>query len=211
MPEKFSEAELESLKSILPVYKEAQQTFLAKLNELNNGFINFHNNNPIEHIKGRLKSPESIAQKLHKLGLEITADNAKQHLKDISGIRIICPFSKDIFSLVEILDSIPDWKVSEKEDYISNPKPSGYRSFHLIIEIQVCFSGLTEKIPVEVQIRTAAMDFWAATEHQVRYKYKEHIPQHLSDELVICADKITELDRRMLLIHEILSLINQDI
>jgi len=207
---KFSEAELESLKSILPVYKEAQQVFLAKLNELSNGFINFHNNNPIEHIKGRLKSPESIAQKLHKLGLDITADNAKRHLKDISGIRIICPFSKDIFSLVEILDSMPDWKISEKEDYISNPKPSGYRSFHLIIEIPVCFSGVTEIIPMEVQIRTAAMDFWAATEHQVRYKYKEHIPQHLSDELVICADKITELDRRMLLIHEILSLINQN-
>ena len=206
----FSEFELKKLKTILSIYDEGQQLFLAKLKKLNKDLINSQNSNPIEHIKGRLKSPDSIAQKLYKLKLEITADNAKQHIKDISGIRIICPFSKDIHGLVDTLASIPDWNVIDKKDYISKPKPSGYRSFHLIVEIPVFHSGKTEKIPVEVQIRTAAMDFWASIEHQVRYKYKEHVPQHLNDELAICADKIDELDKRMLLIHEIISLINQD-
>jgi putative GTP pyrophosphokinase len=210
MTVEFSGAELDRLKNMLPVYEIGQEIFHAKLNELNKELANLQNSSPIEHIKKRLKSPQSIAQKLHRLGFEITADNAKKSLKDIAGVRIICPFSKDIFTLVDSISSIADWKVSEKEDYISYPKPSGYRSFHLTIEIPVYYSGITEEIPLEVQVRTAAMDFWAATEHQVRYKYKEHIPQHLSDELVICADKITELDRRMLLIHEILSLINQN-
>jgi putative GTP pyrophosphokinase len=207
---KFSNDELERLKNMLLVYEMGQQIFLAKLNDLNQDFINTHKINPIEHIKRRLKSPESIAQKLHKLNFEITTDNARKYIKDISGIRIICPFSKDIHSLVEILASVPAWNISEKKDYISNPKPSGYRSFHLIIELPFYYSGKNEEIPVEVQIRTAAMDFWASIEHQVRYKYKEHVPQHLNDELVICADKIAELDNRMLLIHEIVSLINQD-
>ena len=206
----FSTVELERLKNILPVYEMGQEIFHTKLIELNKKLTNLQNSNPIEHIKGRLKSPQSIAQKLHKLGFEITADNAKKHLKDISGVRIICPFSKDIFTLVDSLSSIADWKISEKEDYISNPKPSGYRSFHLMVDIPVNYCGRIEEIPVETQIRTAAMDFWASMEHRVRYKYKEHVPEHLSDELIICAEKISELDKRMLLIHEILSLINQD-
>jgi putative GTP pyrophosphokinase len=128
----------------------------------------------------------------------------------MAGIRIICSYAKDIYSLVDILKSLPDTKILSEKDYISNPKPSGYRSFHIIMEIPVYYSGKTEEIPVEVQIRTAAMDFWATLEHKVRYKYNEHIPQHLSDELSICADKIAELDDRMFLIHDIISLINQD-
>lgn len=202
--------ELEKLKNILLVYEDVQQIFITKLNTLNNDLAGSQNSNPIEHIKKRLKSPDSIAAKLHKLNLEITADNAKKYIKDISGIRIICPLSKDIHNLVDILSSVPDWSISEKEDYISNPKPSGYRSFHLMVEIPFNCSGKTEEIPVEVQIRTAAMDFWASMEHKVRYKYKEHVPAHLSDELVICADKIAEIDKRMSLIYEIISLINQD-
>jgi putative GTP pyrophosphokinase len=105
---------------------------------------------------------------------------------------------------------MPDAKVLKEKDYVGNPKPSGYRSYHLIMEIPVYYSGKTEAIPIEFQIRTNAMDFWATLEHKVRYKYKEHIPGHLCDELVLCADKIAELDDRMFLIHDIISLINQD-
>jgi len=214
----FSSVELEKLKIILPLFETAQKIFLAKLNQFNNELTNRQNSSPVEHIKGRLKTPQSIAQKLYRLGFEITAENAKLYLKDIAGARIICPFSKDIFSLVDSISLVPDWKITEREDYISRPKPSGYRSFHLMVEIPVCCTpeaitagfGKTEIIPVEVQLRTAAMDFWASMEHRVRYKYKEHVPAHLSDELVICAEKIADLDKRMLLIHEILSLINQD-
>ena len=206
----FSDIELERLKRILVVYEWSQQLFIKKLNIIHQDLKHFQNNSPIEHIKGRIKSPESIAGKLRKLNLDITADNAKKHLTDIAGIRIICPFGKDIYGLVKILTSMPGWKIHDRKDYITNPKPSGYRSFHLIIGMPVFYSGKEEEVPVEVQIRTAAMDFWASMEHKVRYKYKEHVPQHLSDELVICAEKIDELDRRMLLIHEIVTLINQE-
>ena len=209
MTVRFNEEELAKLKKILLTYEWGQQIVFTKLNILQQDLINFQNRSPIEHIKGRIKTHENIAQKLHNLNLEITADNAKKHLTDIAGIRIICPFAKDINDLVGILASMPDWKVSKQKDYINNPKPSGYRSYHLIIEIPVFYSGITEELPVEIQIRTAAMDFWATMEHKVRYKYKEYVPQHLSDELAVCADKIAELDKRMLLIHEIISLINQ--
>ena len=131
-------------------------------------------------------------------------------IPDIAGIRIICSYAKDIYYLVDILKSIPDTQVLIEKDYVNHPKQSGYRSYHIIMEVPVFYSEKTEVIPVEIQLRTAAMDFWATLEHKVRYKYKEHIPKHLSDELIICADKIAELDHRMFLIHDIISLINQD-
>ena len=211
MPLEFSSVEFERLKNTLPLYEKAQQIFLEKLHNLNSSLISSENSAPIEHIKARLKSPASIIQKLQRLGFALTAHNARQHLKDISGIRIICPFFNDVYGLVDILSAVPDWKVTEKEDYIIDPKPSGYRSYHMIIDVPVCNAGAIEEIPIELQIRTAAMDFWATMEHKVRYKYKEHVPKHLSDELALCADKIMDLDKRMLLIHEIISLVNQDI
>ena len=208
MSNKFTRAELKLLKNIIHIHEIGLFVFLKKINNINEE-LNISNNNLIEHIKRRIKSPESIAQKLNKLNLELTADNVKKYLKDIAGIRIICPFSKDIHSLVEIIGTIPEWKITEKEDYINNPKKSGYRSFHLLVEVPIQHSCQAERIPIEVQLRTAAMDFWASIEHKVRYKYKEHIPKHLVDELVTCADKIAELDNRMFLIHDIVSLINQ--
>jgi putative GTP pyrophosphokinase len=209
MTVKFSDDEFILIKNLLFIYEQGQKTMLTKLDIINEDFKHFHSDNPIEYIKGRIKTPESIAAKLHKLNLDITADNAGQRIKDIAGIRIICSFAKDIYYLADILKSLPDVKIINEKDYVSRPKPSGYRSFHLTLEIPVYYSGKTEKVPIEVQIRTAAMDFWATLEHKVRYKYNEHIPQHLCDELTVCADKIAELDNRMFLIHDILSLINQ--
>ena len=207
---KFSAEEFVRLKDVLLIYEWSQQIVLTKFNIMRQDFINFQSNNPIEHIKGRIKSPETIAQKLQKKDLEITAENARKHIADISGIRIICPFAKDIYSLVEVIKSMPDWVVIREKDYVSNPKPSGYRSYHLKITVPIFYSGNTEEVPVEIQIRTAAMDFWATMEHKVKYKYNNEVPRHLSDELIFCADKIAELDGRMLLIHEIISLINED-
>ena len=209
MQARFSDEEFAKLKKILIVYEWGLKILLTKMQIIYEDLANSRNASPIEHFKGRIKAPESIAEKLLGLGLEITAENARKRLSDIAGIRIICSFAKDIYSMVDILKSMPDANVRREKDYVSNPKPSGYRSFHLIIEIPVFYSGKTEGIPVEIQIRTAAMDFWATLEHKVRYKYKEHIPQHLKDELVTCADKISELDDRMFLIHDIISLINQ--
>jgi len=140
----------------------------------------------------------------------VTADNARKYLKDIAGIRIICSYAKDIYFLIDLLRSMPDVNVLEEKDYISTPKPSGYRSYHLIVEVPVFYSNETEHVKVEVQIRTEAMNFWSTLEHKVRYKYQDQIPLHLEEELVVCADRIAELDNRMYLIHEIVSLINED-
>lgn len=202
MSVRFSVAEFAELKELLLIYEWGHRTLLTKLEIVYEDFKHFHEDNPIDHIRGRIKAPESIAEKLHRLGLEITAENAKKHISDIAGIRIICPFARDIYHLVNLMRSMPDLKIREEKDYVVKPKKSGYRSYHLIIEIPVFHSGQTDHIVIEVQIRTEAMNFWATLEHEARYKYESDVPQHLSDELVVCADKIAELDHRMFLIHE---------
>ncbi|MCL1949184.1 MAG: GTP pyrophosphokinase family protein [Turicibacter sp.] len=199
---RFSTEEFSKLKELLLIYEWGQRTLLTKLNILNEDFKNFQLDNPIDHIRGRIKAPESIAEKLHRLGFAITAENAKQHIQDMAGIRIICPFARDIYHLIELLHSMPDLSIVEEKDYVSTPKESGYRSYHLIVEIPIFYSSKTEQVMVEVQIRTEAMNFWATLEHEARYKYENHVPKHLCDELVVCADQIAELDHRMFLIHE---------
>ena len=211
MAVRFNDEEFAKLKRLLPAYEWGLRTLLTKLSIVNEDLKNFQGNNSVEYITSRIKAPESIAQKLHDLNVDVTADNAKKYLRDIAGIRIICAFAKDIYFLADLLRSMPDVSIVKEKDYISIPKPSGYRSYHIIMEVPVFFSGRVQNVTAEIQIRTEAMNFWATLEHKVRYKYQEHIPQHLSDELIVIADKIAELDNRMFLIHEIISLINQDI
>ena len=206
----FNGEENKKMQDLLLMYEWGQKLLMTKMQIIFDALRHFNNQSPIEHVKSRIKAIENIAKKLENSKLEITAENARNYITDIAGVRIICSYGKDIYHLAEILKTIPDTAVKKEKDYISKPKESGYRSFHLILEIPVFYSGKNEVIPVEIQLRTAAMDFWASLEHKVRYKYKEHIPKHLSDELIICADKIAELDDRMYLIHEIISLINQD-
>jgi len=202
MSVRFSAEEFQKLKQLLIVYDWGLRTLVTKLEIIHEDFKTFSESSPIEHIHGRLKAPESIAQKLHRLNLDITAENAEAHLRDIAGVRITCPFARDITRLVDLLRAMPTINILEEKDYINHPKPSGYRSYHVIIEVPIfCFSKM-EQVVVEVQIRTEGMNFWATLEHKARYKYEEHIPSHLCDELVLCADKIAELDRRMFLIHE---------
>ncbi|MCL2425213.1 MAG: GTP pyrophosphokinase family protein [Oscillospiraceae bacterium] len=210
MKARFSEKEFALLKDLLHIYEWGQRTLLTKLDIMHDDFRTFQESNPIEYIRGRIKSPESIAEKLRKLNVEITAENVKKHLNDVAGIRIICPFARDIHHLVDLLRAMPDVNILEEKDYVSSPKSSGYRSYHVILEVPVFYSGQVEHVVIEVQIRTEAMNFWSTLEHKARYKYQDHVPQHLCDELVVCADKIAELDNRMFLIHEIISLINQD-
>lgn len=202
MPIRFSLEEFTKLKRLLLIYEWGHRTLLTKLAIVHEDFENFHEDNPIDYIRGRIKAPESIAEKLHRLGFDITAENAKEHILDIAGVRIICPFAKDIYHLVDLMRSMPDLKIREERDYVIKPKESGYRSYHLIVEIPVFHSGQTDHIVIEIQIRTEAMNFWATLEHEARYKYQGDIPEHLSDELVVCANQIAELDNRMFLIHE---------
>lgn len=206
----FEPIEGERLKDTLILYGCALKTITAKIDILNDDFKNFQATNPIHYVKGRIKSPESIAEKLTKKNLELTDKNARATLTDIAGIRIICAFSNDIYKMVNILKQQPDLTLLREKDYVTAPKPSGYRSYHMIFSVPVYFSNRTEHLPVEVQIRTEAMNFWASLEHKVRYKYKENIPKHLSDELIACANKSANLDDRMFLIHDIISLINPE-
>ena len=199
---RFSIEEFAKLKELLLVYEWGYRTLLTKLRIIHEDFENFHEDNPIDYIRGRIKAPERIAEKLQRIGVDITAENAKKYIMDIAGIRIICPFARDIYHLVELLRSMPDIKIRGEKNYVLNPKESGYRSYHLIIETPVFYSGRTVHVVTEVQIRTEAMNFWATLEHEARYKYQSDIPDHLSNELVVCADKIAELDHRMFLIHE---------
>ena len=209
MTARFSDEEFARLKELLLSYEWAHRTMMTKLSIIHEAHRKFQSANPIGYIAGRIKSPESIAGKLQRQNVELTADNARKCLKDIAGVRIICPYAKDIYFLVEILRAMPDGSIISEKDYVTDPKPSGYRSYHIIMEIAIYHSGKTETLPIEIQIRTEAMNFWATLEHQVKYKYKQQIPAHLNNELIVCADKIAELDHRMFLIHEIISLINE--
>jgi len=210
MSVRFPDDEFVKLKNTMLVYEWGHKILLTKLDIIHEDFKSFHSNNPIENIRSRIKAPESIAQKLSDIGVELTVENARKHVKDIAGIRIICTFAKDIYILADILRCMPETKVLSEKDYVGNPKPSGYRGFHFLMNVPVYYSDNVDNVPVEVQIRTAAMDFWATLEHKVKYKYKEHIPRHLSDELVICAEKIAELDDRMFTIHNIISMLNYE-
>ena len=201
---RFPDEEFAKLKKTLITYQWGLQTLLTKVNIIYEDFENFSESNPIENIRTRIKDPESIAEKLHRWGHALTNENAKLYIKDIAGIRITCTYSRDISRLVSLLRQVPNVTVLEEKDYVSNPKPSGYRGYHFYTETPVFFSGSVENIPVEIQIRTSAMDFWATLEHKAKYKHKTHIPEHLSDELIQCANTIAEVDERMFTLHNVI-------
>ena len=152
---------------------------------------------PIDSIKSRIKSPRSIISKLKRRGFPITLQSMIDNLNDIGGIRVICPFIEDIYTVADMLMRQDDLTLIEKKDYIANPKPNGYRSLHLILEVPIFLAERTQPVRIELQIRTMAMDFWASLEHQLRYKSDVEIPEHVSDDLEKCADVIAETDQEM--------------
>ena len=210
MSVRFPEEEFHKLRKLLLVYGWGHQILLTNVNIVYEDFKHFQDGNPIESIRSRIKTPESIADKLQRWDIDLTVENAREHIKDIAGIRIICTYARDIPRLAELLRKMPNVNVTCEKDYVSSPKQSGYRGYHLYTEVPVFFSGIVENIPVEIQIRTAAMDFWATLEHRAKYKYKQHIPEHLSDELVKCADTIADIDKRMFTVQCIISKLNND-
>ena len=193
----FTPEEFTKLKKELVLFTCALKNMEMRVWTLLEEFQNLQTYNPIEHVKTRMKSPESIADKLNRRGLEITAENARTQLTDIAGIRCICSYERDIITLADIIKRQPDIKILRQRDYIQSPKPSGYRSYHLIIEVPIYLAEQTERIPVEVQIRTQAMDFWAALEHKVRYKFNDNMPDNIIKNLWDCAEQISELDKQM--------------
>ena len=183
-------------------YQAALREVSTKLEILNDEFHMRHSRNPIHHVESRIKSPESIAQKLTRKGLPLTAEAAMEHLHDIAGIRVVCAYLNDAYAIAELLTSQDDVRFLQTRDYIRNPKPNGYRSLHLIVEIPVFLSSGKLLLPVEVQIRTIAMDFWASLEHQLRYKESLPVPDSLNRQLYDAAERIAALDGEMQHIHD---------
>ena len=175
----------------------------TKLEVLNDELSVKNQRNPIEMIKSRVKKPLSIVEKLQRRGLEVSLESMVKNLDDVAGVRIICSFVDDIYEVAEMLVRQDDVKVIAVKDYIKNPKPNGYRSYHLIIEIPVFFSEEKKNLRVEVQIRTIAMDFWASLDHQL--KYKKDIgaaADEISEDLRQCAEVIAATDQHMLQIRK---------
>ena len=174
----------------------------TKLEILSDEMALQYSRNPIESIKSRIKSIESIAGKLRRRGLPLTVEAARQELFDIAGVRVICTFVDDVYRVAHMLSMQSDVKVLVVKDYIRNPKPNGYRSYHMIVEIPVFFSNHAEAVRVEVQIRTIAMDFWATLEHQLNYKKDLQGSEEISGRLAVCAESIASVDKEMQEIRE---------
>ncbi|WP_042478690.1 GTP pyrophosphokinase [Bacillus ndiopicus] len=192
----------DELKRFMLVYKFALDEVNTKISILKEEFQFIHDYNPIEHTSSRLKSPESILGKIVRKNMEPTLPAIKESMRDIAGIRITCSFRSDIYRIKEMLCNQKDIELVECKDYIENPKKNGYQSLHLIVKVPVFMSDREEKVYVEIQIRTIAMDFWASLEHKIYYKYDNVVPERLTAELKEAALAATELDRKMEALHQ---------
>ncbi|MBQ8878414.1 MAG: GTP pyrophosphokinase family protein [Lachnospiraceae bacterium] len=196
------DGDVDNWKEVILIYSSALKMISTKLEVLNDEFHHVHRYNPIEHIKSRIKTSESIVKKLKKHGYESTIQNMVEHVNDIAGIRVICSFASDIYQIAEILSKQSDIKVISIKDYITNPKPSGYRSYHMLVTVPVYLSDRIVDTKVEIQIRTVAMDFWASLEHKINYKFEGNVPVYIRNELIECSKMVSELDKRMLSLNE---------
>lgn len=196
----------EAFRALMAYYKCAIMEVETKFNVLNTEFSLRYDRNPIESIKSRLKSPESIIEKLHRKDLEFSAECIERELSDIAGIRVVCAFPKDIYELADCFLKQDDIFLIKRKDYIENPKENGYRSLHLIVEVPIFLHNQKKRMRVEVQLRTIAMDFWASLEHRMYYKKGKNSEQ-LCKELKECAELSAALDLRM---QDIRSQIEED-
>ena len=190
------------------IYEAAIREINARLQTLDDDFSFRYQHNPIHHIESRVKSLNSIVWKLHATGIPISIDNAKKNLHDIAGVRVVCRYVDDIYRIADLLLAQDDISLILEKNYIKNPKPNGYRSLHIVVDVPVYMSQGKLFIPVEIQIRTVAMDFWATLEHGIRYKSTDEVPQSIVDELRACADVITETDYKMQEIFKALQMVH---
>ncbi len=182
-------------------YRFAMQEVETKLAILREEFLHMHEYNPIEHVTSRVKSPESLMDKVARRGVTPEIEAIRTEIRDIAGVRVTCAFIRDVYRLFDLLTQQDDITVLEVEDYIETPKPNGYKSLHTIISVPVFLSTGRVDVPVEVQFRTIAMDFWASLEHKIYYKYQRQVPAQLLDDLKHAADSAAELDTRMQRLH----------
>ncbi len=196
--------DIDSWKTVMFLYNAALKEVGTKLEILNDEFHHVHQYNPIEHIKTRIKTPESIVKKLKRNGYESSIENMVKYINDIAGVRLICSFTSDIYRLAEMIGNQSDLKVLSIKDYIKYPKDSGYKSYHMLVSVPVFLSDSVVETKVEIQIRTIAMDFWASLEHKIYYKFEGNAPENISQDLKECADMVSALDERMLQLNEVI-------
>lgn len=193
---------IDSWETMMFLYNSALKEVGTKLEILNDEFVHIHNYNPIEYIKSRIKTPESIVKKLKKGGYERTIENMVTYVKDIAGIRIVCSFTSDIYKLAEMIGRQNDLTVISVKDYMKHPKESGYKSYHMIVSVPIFLSNRVVDTKVEIQIRTIAMDFWASLEHKIYYKFEGNAPEYISRDLRECAEIVSNLDAKMLSLNQ---------
>lgn len=192
----FSES-LRPFQELMMNYACAMQEVKTKIEVLDMEFQTKFKRDPVESIKTRLKKPLSIIDKLDRYGLPREIDYIEPNIHDVAGVRIVCSFIEDIYKIADLLTSQDDITVLATKDYIKNPKPNGYRSLHLLLEVPIFLSTGKKLMCVEVQIRTVAMDFWASIEHNIKYKKEIQNPEEITERLRLCADKVSELDCEM--------------
>ncbi len=202
MPNKNSLAADERFESFRHAYRAAIKEVRTKIEILSEDFAVRHDYNPIHHMERRLKSADGIEEKLIRYGEEVSIESAREHIMDIAGVRVVCNFINDVYTIADMLLSQSDLKLIARKDYIENPKPNGYRSLHLVVQVPVYLLNGCEFVPVEIQLRTVAMDFWASLEHQLRYKKGKDLSERVNVELQFCADDSAQLDKRMQLLFD---------
>ena len=190
------------VEELLFKYNLALQKIETELSVLIKDYEHKHNSKPVDHIKTRLKTQESILKKLNKKNYEPTNENIIKHVHDVIGIRIVCTFLSDVYEIVELIRNSNSFRIKEEKDYIKSPKDTGYISYHIILEVPISLDKEKGYFEAEVQIRTMAMDFWASLEHKISYKI-DKIPEEIRQEMINCALDIRALDEKMFKINEI--------
>ena len=208
IPDAYSQ--LDQWNSVMFLYDSALKAINTKIEILNGEFVHIYGHTPIEHIKSRLKTPESIVKKLKGDGHEVTIENMVEKLSDIAGIRIICSFTQDIYKIADMIARQKDVTVLYVKDYIKQPKPNGYKSYHMVVTIPIYLTEGPVETKVEIQIRTVAMDFWASLEHKIYYKFEGNAPDFLEAELKACADMVDMLDAKMFSLNQSILALGQD-
>lgn len=186
-------------------YSLAKDILENELKIMMDNFVIEHNYNPIEHIKSRIKSKESIINKLNNKKLDVTIDNIVNNIKDVIGIRLVCSFLTDIYDIVSLISNIKNINIIEKKDYIINPKESGYTSYHLIVLVPINYNGKKEFVHAEIQIRTVAQDFWAFLNHKIQYKFEDDIPTNIKEEMYEYSVIINQLDKKMVNLNKVVN------
>ena len=198
------------LEGLILKYTAALKTLETEISILLQDYEYKNNYNPVEHIKSRLKSYDSASKKLISKGYEVNTTNIEKHVHDMVGLRIVCSFLSDVYEIVKIIENSDQITVHDKEDYITNPKDTGYSSYHLNVYIPVYLIDGVELVEAEIQIRTVAMDFWASLDHKITYKFKGEIPEEIKDEMHKCAEDIHALDQKMLKLNKEMQIIKED-